>query len=244
MRNDIVAESRKILIIVTNADEFKEVGFRTGLWLSELVHFWNVVEKAGYHMDIASPLGGEIPLDPQSLIIPHISNAVGLGGKLTKRYKDKSFRTLLNNTLKISEVKAQDYDAIYLTGGHGVMFDFPDNETLAALIANFYESGKIVSSVCHGAAGLLNVRLSDGQYLVKGKNVTGFSWREEKLARIHQAVPFNLEEELKKRGAKYSTSLLPFTSHIVKDDLLITGQNPKSSKGVGKAVVKQLETIK
>lgn len=239
-----MGKQRKILIIVTNIDEFESVGFRTGLWLSELVNFWRVAEEAGYHLEIASPLGGKIPLDPQSLIIPHLSNAVGLGGNVTKRYKDKSFRTKLDSTLKITDVTASNYDAIYLTGGHGVMYDFPVSEPLALLIANFYEAGKIVASVCHGAAGLINVKLSNGNYLVNGKNVTGYSWREEKLARLHKIVPFNLEKELKERGANYSTAFLPFGTHVVKDGLLITGQNPKSTKGVGKAVINALETIK
>lgn len=234
----------RILIIVTNIDGFENVGLRTGLWLSELVHFWDVTEKAGYQMDMASPIGGKIPLDPQSLIIPHLANAVGLGGSLTRRYKDKSFKKLLNNTLKISEVDANNYDAIYLTGGHGVMFDFPNDKTLASLIATFYETGKIVSAVCHGSAGLLNVKLSNGNHLIKGKKVTGFSWREEKLARIDKAVPFNLEKELKDREANYSTALLPFLSHVVEDGKLITGQNPKSARGVGKTVVKTLKEAK
>src|SRR5699024_7579838 len=239
-----MTNTQNILIIVTNADEFDNTGLRTGLWLSELVHFFEVAEKAGYHMDIASPLGGEIPLDPQSLIIPHLTNALGLTGKLTKRYKDKNFRTLLNNTLKISAADVNNYDAIYLTGGHGLMFDFTENETLAKLIANFYEAGKIVSAVCHGSAGLLNVKLSNGQYLVYGKNVSGFSWNEEKLARLDKAVPYNLEEELKKRRANYSKALLPFGSHVVVDGQLITGQNPISAKGVGKAVVNLLDKSK
>src|SRR5699024_3000563 len=114
-------------------------------------------------------------------------------------------------------------------------------EALLSLTAEFYEKAKIVSSVCQGPSGLLNVKLSDGEYLVKGKNVTGFSWTEEKLAKRHKVVPFNLEAELIKRGANYSKAILPFNSHIVVDGLLVTGQNPKSAKRVGKAVVRLLE---
>lgn len=239
-----MAKTNKILIIVTNTDEFEKVGFRTGLWLSELIHFWEVAEEAGYTMDIASPLGGKIPLDPESLIISQLADAVGLGGDLSKRYEDRNFMNRLNNTLKISDTNASNYDAIYLTGGHGVMFDFPGNAALVALMAQFYDSGKIVSAVCHGPCGLLEVKLSDGEYLVTGKSITGFSWKEEKLAKRDQAVPFNLEEELEKRGAKYSAASLPFASHVVEDGQLITGQNPKSAKGVGKAVVKKLEKMK
>ena len=107
---------------------------------------------------------------------------------------------LLRNTSKISEMNAADYDAIYLTGGHGVMFDFPTSAALAVLITKFYELNKIVSAVCHGPADLLEVKLSNGDYLIKGKDVTGFSWKEEVLAKRDHAVPFSLEEELQKRG--------------------------------------------
>lgn len=150
----------------------------------------------------------------------------------------------LNNTLKLLDVDTNEYDAIYLVGGHGVMFDFPDDEALATLTAEFYEAGKIISSVCHGPSGLLNVTLSNGEYLVKDKNLTDFSWREEKLAKRDQVVPFNLEDELKKRGVMFSRAFLPFGSHVIKDGLLITGQNPKSAKAVGKAVVKALKKKK
>lgn len=231
----------KILIIATNADDFEKVGYRTGLWLSELTHFWEVAEAAGFAMDIASPAGGKIPIDPESLILSQMADAVGLAGKSTKMYEDKAFMDRLRDTPKVSDARVADYDAIYMTGGHGVMFDFPDNEALAEITAQFYEAGKIVSAVCHGPCGLLNVKLASGDHLVNGKNVTGFSWSEEKLAKRHHAVPFNLEEELKNRGAKYSAALLPFGSHVIEDGLLITGQNPKSARGVGKAVVKQLQ---
>ena len=234
----------KILIIVTNAAEFEKVGFRTGLWLGELTHFWEVAEKAGYGMDIASPSGGRIPIDPESLIMSEMGTALGLKGDVAKRYEDKTFMNLLENTLKVSDVDASAYDAIYMTGGHGVMFDFPQSRPLAELTAKFYESGKIVSAVCHGPCGLLEVNLSNGEPLVNGKDVTGFSWTEEVVAKRDHAVPFSLEEELKKRGGKYSKALIPFKSHVVEDGLLITGQNPGSAHAVGEAVVKKLEEMR
>jgi putative intracellular protease/amidase len=232
--------THKILVIVTNASEFEKVGFRTGLWLGELTHFWEVAEKGGYRMDIASPSGGKIPIDPESLIMSEMGNALGLKGDLARRYEDKAFMNLLENTLKVSDVDASAYDAIYMTGGHGVMFDFPQSQPLAELTAKFYETGKIVSAVCHGPCGLLEVKLSNGEHLVKGKDVTGFSWTEEVVAKRENAVPFSLEEELKKRGGKYSKSLVPFKSHVVEDGLLITGQNPGSAHAVGQAVVEKL----
>jgi putative intracellular protease/amidase len=225
----------KILIIVTNADEYHTVGLRTGLWLGELVHFWDVAEEAGFAMDIASPAGGKIPLDPESLTRQMLDD---LGTR--KRYLDRAFMDRLKDTMKISAANVDDYDAIYLTGGHGVMFDFPQSEDLEDLIAKFLETGRVVSTVCHGAAGLLNVTLGDGEPLVKGRRVTGFSWREEELADRAEAVPYNVEEGLNKLGADYSTAAQPFASYVVEDGRLITGQNPASARAVAEAVVKRL----
>jgi putative intracellular protease/amidase len=156
-------------------------------------------------------------------------------GELTRR-----FMGLLQNTKKISEINVADYDAIYFTGGHGVMFDF-HGEELGALTARFYESGRIVSAVCHGPCGLLNVTLSTGEPLVKGKNVTGFAWPEEELAGREQTVPYSLQEELKKLGANYSVADKPFETHVVEDGRLITGQNPGSARTVAEAVVNHLK---
>lgn len=230
----------KILIIVTNVDEYEKVGHRTGLWLGELTHFWDVVEKHGIQMDIASPAGGKIPIDPESLMMSEIGEAVGLQGAVMKRYEDREFMNLLVETPALSACSHETYDAIYLTGGHGVMFDFRAQD-LAQLVAAFYESGKIVSAVCHGPCGLLDTKLSDGQYLVKGKNVTGFSWKEEELAKRDKAVPYSLEDELTARGATYSKAAVPFVTHVVEDGNLITGQNPNSAHAVGEAVLKRLK---
>lgn len=235
--------TNKILIIVTNADTFEKAGFRTGLWLGELVEFLEVAEEAGYKMDIASPSGGKVPLDPESLLITETGDAVGVKGSLSKHYQNKAFMSLLDDTLKVSDVDAAAYDAIYMTGGHGVMFDFPESAPLAELAARFHESGKIVSAVCHGPCGLLEVRLTNGEHLVKDKDVTGYSWKEEEVAKRDDAVPFSLEDELRKRGARYSKATLPFGSHVVEDGCLITGQNPRSAQDVGKAVVKKLREM-
>ncbi|MEU7004565.1 type 1 glutamine amidotransferase domain-containing protein [Nonomuraea sp. NPDC046570] len=232
-----MAAAKKILVVVTNVGEYEKVGMRTGLWLGELTHFWDVAEQAGLPMDIASPLGGKIPLDPESLSHEFLAE---LGTE--RRYRDRKYMDLLENTKKISEVNLEDYDAIYLTGGHGVMFDFPQSGELEDLMARFYETERIVSTVCHGATGLLNVKLSNGDPLVKGKRVTGFSWPEEELANRADAVPYNLQEELKKLGADYSTAAKPFQPYVVEDGHLITGQNPSSARAVAEAVVNRLTT--
>lgn len=234
-------KTNRILVIVTNVSEYEKVGYRTGLWLSELTHFLDVVEEAGYQADIASPSGGYVPIDPESLMLQEAGHALGMGGKVHRRYEDRAFMNRLVNTMKVADASPANYDAIYMTGGHGVCFDFPKSEALANLTTGFFESGKVASAVCHGPAGLLEAKLSNGQYLVSGRNVTGFSWKEEELAKREKAVPFNLEEELRRRGGNYSKATIPFNSYIVEDGLLITGQNPASAEGVGKAVVKRLK---
>jgi putative intracellular protease/amidase len=231
----------KILIIVTNVAEYETVGYRTGLWLSELTHFWDVAAEAGFEMDIASPLGGFVPLDPESLMLQEVGHAVGINGKVHDHYEDRAFMNRLKDTMRIAEADPLAYGAIYMTGGHGVCYDFPRSAALAHITARMYETGKIVAAVCHGPAGLLEVKLTNGDYLVRGKKVTGFSWKEEELAKRANAVPYNLEEELKNRGAEYSKALIPFNSYVVEDGLLITGQNPASASAVGEAVVKKLQ---
>jgi putative intracellular protease/amidase len=187
-------------------------------------------------MDIASPSGGYVPIDPESLAASVLKD-----GGTDKRYEDRTYMNRLLDTTKVGDADPAAYDAIYMTGGHGVCFDFPRSEALAKLTATMFESGKVVSAVCHGPAGLLEVRLSGGDHLIAGKNVTGFSWSEEGKAGREQAVPYNLEEELQKRGAKYGKAWMAFSSHVVEDGLLITGQNPASAGAVGEAVVKKLK---
>jgi putative intracellular protease/amidase len=234
----------KVLAVVTSTDQYQKAGYRTGLWLSELTHFLDAIEEAGFEANIASPQGGKVPIDPESLILSEIASTMRMGGDVSRRYEDRSFMERLNTTMKIAEANAADYVAIYMTGGHGVMFDFPEDKNLASLTASFFDSGKVVSAVCHGPAGLLNVRLRDGNHLLKGRKVTGFSWKEEVAAHRDHAVPFNLEDELKQRGAEYSAALLPLNRHVVEDGFLITGQNPASASGVAKAVVKKLDELK
>lgn len=229
----------KILIVVTNVDQYDRVGFRTGLWLGELTHFWDAVEEQGFQSDIASPSGGWVPLDPQGLMLPEMGHNSRLGGDVTNHYRDRAFMDRLNSTIPLTEVRVEDYDAVYLAGGHGTMWDFRSPE-LGDLLAEFYESGKIVSAVCHGPVGFLEARLSDGRWLVEGKDLTSFSWTEEEADNRGDIVPFNLEEELKARGARYSKAMLPFGKHVVEDGLLITGQNPASARGVGEAVARNL----
>jgi putative intracellular protease/amidase len=163
-------ETNRILIIVTNFGEYEKVGYRTGLWLCELTHFWDAAEEAGYRMAIASPSGGYVPIDPESLMLRDAGHALDLDGNVHERYEDRAFMDRLVGTMKVADADAAAYDATYMTGGHGVCFDFR-NEDLAKLTAAFWEAGKIVSAVCHGPAGLLEVKLSGGGYLIDGKDL-------------------------------------------------------------------------
>lgn len=230
-----MSRTNRILVIVTSSGEYEKAGYRTGLWLGELTHFYDVAEQAGFELTIASIQGGPVPLDPESL-----AHAI-LGDLGTdKRYADRLFMDKLKDTGAVTGVDVADYDAIYLTGGHGVMFDFPQSPALETLVAQFHETGRIVSAVCHGPCGLLEVTLGSGEPLVKGRNVTGFSWREEELAQRANAVPYSLEDRLKNLGASYSTAETPFGVHVVEDGRLITGQNPGSARDVAEAVLRHL----
>ncbi|QUH03499.1 type 1 glutamine amidotransferase domain-containing protein [Saccharopolyspora erythraea] len=230
-----MAKTNRILIVVTSVGEYEKAGYRTGLWLGELTHFYDVAERAGFEPVIASISGGYVPLDPESLA-HDVLRELGTD----KRYADRQFMDKLKDTPSVAEVDADDYDAIYLTGGHGVMFDFPRSERLAELLRRFHESDKVVSAVCHGPCGLLSAKLSDGEHLVGGRQVTGFSWPEEELAKRDQAVPYSLQDELKRRGAHYSTADTPFATYVREDGHLVTGQNPGSAKAVADAVVDRL----
>lgn len=225
-----------ILIIVTNIAKYENSNLPTGLWLSELTHFYDSAKKQNYNISIASAKGGKIPIDPESLK-PFMLDSIS-----KKYWADSSFKEMLQQTLSFDEVANQMYNCVYLTGGHGTMYDFPNNETLQSILKNHYENNKIVSAVCHGVGGLLNVKLSNGNYLIKDKTITGFNWFEESLARRKKDVPFNLEASLKERGSHYKEALIPMTSHVEIDGNLITGQNPFSSKEIAEAVMKKLRT--
>lgn len=225
----------KILIIVTNVSMYASGHLKTGLWLSELTHIYHAAKERGYDIDIASPEGGNIPIDPESL------KFFTLDKISTTYWNDVSFRKILNNSKSLGDIVNQQYDLVYLAGGHGTMYDFPDNSTLQSIIKNQYENGRIVAAICHGVGGLLNVKLSNGEYLIKGKEMTGFDWFEETIARRKKEVPFNLEAAIKERGGDLKKAFIPMTSHVVVTDNLITGQNPFSSKEMARVVIQQLE---
>jgi putative intracellular protease/amidase len=225
----------KILIVATNHASYETVNRPTGLWLGEFVHAYTVFKNNNIAFDIVSPYGGQIPLDPESL------KAYALDKEIKMFYADKSKMDLLANTLSPNEVDAKNYSAIYYTGGHGTMWDFLDNKPLQNITTQIYEANGIVSAVCHGVAGLVNVKLSNGQFLIKNKTLTGYSTFEEVLVNTKKIIPFILQDKLKENGAIYKKGFLPFLSKTVQDGKLLTGQNPFSTKALAKLIVENLQ---
>lgn len=223
---------KKILVVLTSHEKYPDINRATGLWLGEAVHFVKKVEASGYTVDFVSPKGGYTPIDPHSLAMAEPVD--------WEWYANRDFMDRLGKTLKPADIDAKDYVAIYYAGGHGVIWDFPDNEALQAISRAIYESGGYVSSVCHGAVGLLNIKLSSGKLLIDGRTVTGFSNEEETLAGLDQHVPYLTEDELIKRGATYKKADQPWLAFAVEDQRVITGQNPASGGPVADLLLKSL----
>lgn len=226
--------SKRILHVVSNVAHYADPADPTGLWLSELTHAYDLFAAKGYVQRIVSPKGGVTPLEPRSLKWPNRDASAKAW------LADDAHRALLASTAKPEDIDPADFDAIYFTGGHAVMWDFPDDAGLQRLTRAIYERGGIVASVCHGYCGLLNTTLSDGSLLVAGRRLTGFSWREEILAGVAKKMPYNAEEQMKRRGARYEKALLPFVPKVVVDGRLVTGQNPQSAKATALRVAELL----
>lgn len=221
---------KKILFVVTSHDTKGNTGEKTGFYLSEVAHPWEVLVNAGYEIDFVSPKGGKAPVDGFNL-----SDAVN-----KKFWNDATYRKKIENTMKPSQVKPENYAAIHYAGGHGTMWDFADNTELATIAASIYENEGVISAVCHGPAGLVNIKLSDGNYLVKGKKINAFTNEEEVAVKLDKVVPFLLETKLIERGAIFEKSGL-WQPHVVTDQRVITGQNPQSAKLVGEAMAEALK---
>ena len=221
--------------MLTSVEKYPNLPRATGLWLGEAVHFVHKVEAAGFKVDYVSPQGGYTPIDPHSLAADMATDIDW------EWYHNKAFMNRLGATLKPSEIKPQDYVAIYYAGGHGVIWDFADNVELQTISRDIYEAGGYVSSVCHGAVGLLNILLSNGELLIKDKKVTGFSNEEEQLAGLAEFVPYLTETELTKRGARYEKASEPWAAYAVADGRLITGQNPASGGPVADLLLKAIQ---
>ncbi|MFT2141317.1 type 1 glutamine amidotransferase domain-containing protein [Staphylococcus sp. GDY8P145P] len=225
---------KKIMIVNTSADYYEGTRKPTGLWLGELVHFYDYFNTEDYQIDLFNINGGETPIDPVSL------NPLMLDKVTKDYYNDHTFMEKLKNSPSISEASPETYDVIYFTGGHGVMFDFPDNTYIQDAVNEVYRHGGVVAAVCHGIAALLNVKDENGRYFIDRKQITGFSNAEETLANRKRLVPFMLESELKIRDAKYSKAKVLFRPYVQVDNRLVTGQNPQSPKQVAQAVARIL----
>jgi len=224
----------KILIVLTSHSELGNTGKKTGFWIEEFAAPYYVFKEAGAEITIASPKGGQPPIDPSSDTPDNQTPA-------TIRFKsDTELQRTLSNSLELSTVSVDDFDGIFYPGGHGPLWDLTNNADSIKLIESFWKSKKPIAAVCHAPSVLLHVKNEKDELILKGKNVTGFTNSEEEAVHLNTIVPFLLEDELKKSGANYSNKE-NWASYVVKDGLLITGQNPASSEAAAKELIKALK---
>lgn len=221
---------RKVLFVLSSWSKIPNTDEKTGWWMSEAAHPWKKLHDAGYEVDFVSPMGGEPPI-----------TGVDMNDDINQEFmSNPDVAKKLKNTMTPLEVKVEEYAAIHYVGGHGACWDFPNNEGLANIAAYLYNNGYIVSAVCHGPCGLLNIKLQDGSLLIKNKRLTAFTDKEEREVKKCYEVPFLLQEELMLKGAIYVLKE-NWTNHVEIDGRLITGQNPQSAALVGSELVKMLK---
>ncbi|MBG6234437.1 putative intracellular protease/amidase [Pedobacter sp. CAN_A7] len=223
-----------ILIVLTSHAELGNTGEKTGFWVEEFAAPYYVLADAGATITLASPKGGQPPIDPKS-------EAPDAQTPATERFDmDQELKDKLSQTLILSDLKAEDFDAVFYPGGHGPLWDLANDSHSIQLIENFIKQEKPVALVCHAPAALVKVKAADGDPLVQGKLVTGFSNSEEAAVELTDVVPFLLEDELKKLGGLYSKGA-DWSSYVIKDGFLITGQNPGSSEEAARELLEALE---
>ncbi len=222
-----------ILIILTSHSELGETGKKTGFWIEEFATPYYVLADAGATLTIASPAGGQPPVDPKS------ETAEAQTPATRRFYKDMEVIDKVAFSLKLGDINAADYDAVFYAGGHGPLWDLANDSSSIKLIEDFYNTQKPIAFVCHAPSALIKVKAENGQPLVKGKRVTGFSDTEEDAVGLTNVVPFLLQDELEKLGALYSKGV-DWGSYTQHDGLLITGQNPASSEAVAQLLLKTL----
>ncbi|UKT64568.1 type 1 glutamine amidotransferase domain-containing protein [Pedobacter mucosus] len=227
----------KVLMVLTSHSELGNTGEKTGFWIEEFAAPYYVLADAGVALTIASPKGGQPPIDPKS-------DAPDAQTEATKRFKaDENLKNILANTVKLSDVIEADFDAVFYPGGHGPLWDLANDEKSIALIEDFNKAKKPIAFVCHAPGVLIKVKDENGDPLVKGKEVTGFSNTEEEAVKLTDVVPFLLEDEFKKLGGHYSKGA-DWASYVKQDGLLITGQNPGSSEEAAELLLKTLKEAK
>jgi putative intracellular protease/amidase len=226
-----------ILMVLTSHDQLGNTGKKTGFWLEEFAAPYYVLKDAGHEITLASPKGGQPPLDPKSDESDAQTDA-------TRRFKeDTAAQAHLASTKLLSSMNSSDFDAVFYPGGHGPLWDLAEDSHSKALIEATLAEGKPVALVCHAPAVLKNVQSADGKPMVSGKSVTGFTDEEEAAVGLTDVVPFLLEDELKRLGANFSKAGV-FQPHVVRDGLLITGQNPPSSEPAADALLNALADAK
>ncbi len=216
---------KPVLFVLTSHGTKGSSGQPTGYYLAEVTHPLAVLEEAGIRVEFASIQGGEPPVDGLDL-----KDAVN-----ARYWNDDSFREAVRHTKRLQDVDASDYSAIFFAGGHGTMWDFPDSPDVQRITREMYESNSPVGAVCHGPSALVNVTLSDGSYLVDGKQISAFTDSEERAVELDGVVPFLLASELNARGARHRPAA-DWTRNVIVDGNLVTGQNPQSASGVGEAL--------
>ncbi|BDG05058.1 type 1 glutamine amidotransferase domain-containing protein [Anaeromyxobacter oryzae] len=222
-----------ILMVLTSHDQLGDTGRKTGFWLEEFAAPYFVFRDAGVDLTLASPKGGQPPIDPKSDLPENQTEAMA-------RFKqDEAAKKALGNTSKLADMRAQNHDTVFYVGGHGPMWDLVDNQDSIRLIESFYDSGKPVAAVCHSPAVFHRV-VHHGAPLVKGKRVTGFTNGEEEAVHLTRVVPFLVEDELKRVGGLYEKAP-DWQSFALVDGRLVTGQNPASSTAAARSLLKVLE---
>ncbi len=222
----------KILMVLTSHDQLGNTGRKTGFWLEEFAAPYFVFRDAGIELTLASPKGGQPPLDPKSDMPENQTPA------MARFKKDMTAQKVLANTVKLAGMKSEDFDTVFYPGGHGPMWDLAESPVSIALLESFYNSGKPIALVCH-SPGVLRHVMYQGEPLVKGKRVTGFTNEEEEEMQLTHVVPFLVEDELKRLGAKFE-KLPNWQPFSIVDGRLITGQNPASSTSAAKALLNLL----
>lgn len=225
--------TKKILMVLTSHDELGNTGQKTGFWVEEFAAPYYAFIDAGAEVTIASPQGGQAPIDPTSKLEDFQTEA-------TDRYdNDAAAQAKISATVKLSSVNESDFDGVFYPGGHGPLWDLTGNIDSITLIESFLNAGKAVATVCHASAALLNVKQASGEFAIKGKAVTGFTNSEEEAVELTEVVPFLLENELIKRGGEYQKAE-DWHAFAVQDGLIITGQNPASSALAAEKLLAQL----
>ena len=225
--------TKKILMVLTSHDELGNTGKKTGFWVEEFAAPYYAFIDAGVEVTLATPKGGQAPIDPTSTLEDFQTSA-------TERYDgDDVAQAKIANTVQLSSLSEGDFDGVFYPGGHGPLWDLTDNTDSITLIESFLKAGKAVATVCHASAALLNVKQGSGDFAIKGKAVRGFTNSEEEAVQLTAVVPFLLEDELIKRGGEYQKAQ-DWHAFVVQDGLIITGQNPASSALAAEKLLAQL----